>query len=599
MCGLFGVFYPRSGRTDRETLLKYARLMRHRGPDGEGGWTDSQGKIGLGFRRLAIIDLETGDQPIASENGKLCVVFNGEIYNYRELRALLQAKGHTFRTQSDTEVILRGYEEWGTDCVDKLRGMFAIALVDLERKRIVLARDRFGIKPLYYLQFPSLLAFSSELGPLVRLAREESLRTKVKVEALQEYLRWGYVPSPWTPFDGIYKLAPGTIAMASWAEDPHHPTISTYRYWRFPWQSDGTLPNDWRERVEGALVDSVRVHLVADVPVGAFLSGGMDSSTVVALAAEELRKTGQPPLSTFSVIIRAFGFSEARFINAMTRAFPVAKHQEFLALSDLLKVAPDIPEAYDEPFADPSSIPTRLISAVAKGSGMKTVLSGDGGDEILGGYGRYVKALARARSRPEEDVIRDFVDGLRWFRENEIQALFGEAYAPSQEEGAHERILQDNKHLPLLTRLQDLDIQTYLPENNLYKVDRASMAHGLEVRVPLLDPAVSVAVGGLPPALRVDGRKRKVALKTVMKGRLPPAILNRKKRGFSVPLDRWLRGSFRARLEDRVFSVLPGDLFAGRSLERALTRFRRMGKKGATRLWSLYCLASWLDRFQR
>jgi asparagine synthase (glutamine-hydrolysing) len=597
MCGLFGIFYPRAGRVNPEILLRYARIMEKRGPDAEGWWSDDTQKIGLAFRRLAIIDLKTGNQPMLSADGKFAIVFNGEIYNYRELRAILQGKGHNFRTQSDTEVILASYREWGTDGVTKLRGMFAFALVDLEAKRIVLARDPFGIKPLYYLRFPSLIAFASQLDPLLKLAAEESISPEINQWAIQEYLRWGYVPSPHTPYAAIYKLPPATIGMISWATDPHAPEVSSYRYWRMPWEPEADIGASWQEALGTALSDSVRAHLVADVPVGAFLSGGLDSSTVVALAATDLKRSGQPPLRTFSVVIRAFGFSEARYIRAVAHAFPVKPYEQSFSPADLQRMAPDIPATYDEPFADPSAIPTRLICKVARETSIKTVLSGDGGDELFGGYGRYVKALARLRGRKTDEVIREFVDGMRWFSEPEIQALMGDSYISDGGEGIHETVLEHNRHLPLLTRLQDLDLNTYLPENNLTKVDRASMAESLEVRVPLLDPRVASVVGRLPPQLRVEARERKVALKAVMNGVLPPMIIRRGKRGFSVPLARWLRGPFRKSLEDRLLSSRLERIFVRKTLEQKVRAFRGMGKKGATRLWNLYCLAHWFNRY--
>ena len=612
MCGIFGAFSSDGRRPIEASLLdRMGQVLAHRGPDG-GGTYGARG-FGFGMRRLSIIDLAGGDQPMGNEDGSIQVVFNGEIYNYRELRADLLGRGHHFATESDTEVLLHLYEDFGERCVEPLRGMFAFAIWDPANDAVLLARDRLGIKPLYYAATPRGVLFGSELKALLQ---SSWLSRRIDQRALVAYLQYGYVPDPYSILEGILKVPPGHTLMIrrGGAGTPR-------QYWqatRFLGESSLALGEpEATERLWSGLEDAVTSHLVSDVPVGAFLSGGLDSSAVVAIMA---RQSGQR-VKTFSV-----GFREDRY-NELPHARQIAEqydtdHHELMVESNDIKVLDELLAGFDEPFADSSAIPTFLVSRLAR-QHVKVVLSGDGGDEIFAGYERYrvdrrrrflgllgdlglgapLRALSAALpvgggknilhnlSLPR---VRRYLDSLSLFPERALSELLGSSRSVSFPLEA-----MAEASLDPLSRLQDLDIKTYLAGDILTKVDRMSMANSLEARVPLLDHRLVEFACSLPPDLRMRAGVGKFLLKRALRGRIPPELLTRPKQGFGVPLEVWFSGSIRGFFRDQ---LADGGRLAGLGIERKAIRnlhelFEQTRRRDyCDRLWALVVLDRSLQR---
>ncbi|MBA2384547.1 MAG: asparagine synthase (glutamine-hydrolyzing) [Actinobacteria bacterium] len=554
MCGICGIALPQ-GEVDPRRLETMRDTLLHRGPDSAGLLVD--GAVGLAARRLSIIDLETGDQPLANEDETVHVVQNGEIYNYRELRRELEGHGHRFRTHSDTEVIAHLYEQHGDEFVQRLRGMFAVALWDARRRRLVLARDRFGIKPLYYRARGGGLEFASELRALPR--------GEVDLDALEAFLAFNSIPGPLTIFCGTRKLLPGHLLVWERGE----PRIERYARpapalsSQLRSASDDVLAAELRERLR----DSVRAHLVADVPVGVFLSGGVDSSLLAALAAQE----SPEPLRTFSI-----GFSESSF-DERADARRVAerygtRHRELLLQPNGAELLPALAEAFDEPFADSSALPTYLVSRLAA-EDVKVALSGEGGDELFGGYYTYAADLLALRTARLARLVRPLVERLpvstrRTSLEYRAKRYVRAAHLPPLERhhgwkeifsadaraeltgrrhgwdpvGVLRERFAETEGAELLARLQDVDERVYLVDDLLVKTDRASMAHSLEARVPFLDPVVADFAHALPTRQKVRGLGKKVLLRKAAEPLLPRENVHGRKRGFSIPAAAWLRG---------------------------------------------------------
>jgi asparagine synthase (glutamine-hydrolysing) len=627
MCGIAGILYAdRQGPVDPAALKAMADAVAHRGPDAEGFLVEPG--LGLAHRRLSIIDLAGGDQPIGNEDGSVQVVFNGEIYNYRELRAGLEARGHRFRTRSDTEVLVHLYEEVGDRLVDRLRGMFAFALWDRGARRLVLARDRLGIKPLYVYRDGEKLLFGSEAKAVLAYP---GFGRGVDAAALEGYLAYGMVAGPRSIFRGIEKLPPAhvlSVDPGAWGRAPR-------RYWALRIEADpGPTAGQWAEEVRGKLEEAARLHLVADVPVGAFLSGGIDSSALVAVCSGQARG----PLRTFSI-----GFGEASF-DELPHAREVARrygtrHAEEVVTPDAAGLLDELSGFYDEPFADPSAIPTYLVSRLARRS-VKVVISGDGGDEAFGGYARYAHDLGEASLRRRLPVwFRRAVLGpvarawpkADWLprrlraktRLTNLALDAGPAYANTLalcRPPLRRRLMAPdlaaglNGHDPgqlirdgfgaappgdALAGMIAADVAVTLPDDFLVKVDRASMAHGLEVRPPLLDHELLELAARIPSDLKVRGGETKWVLKQACRDRLPDSILNRPKHGFDLPIDAWLRGPLRAMFEDVVLA--PGARVAGlidqaRARELYSAHRSRVSRQGET-LWGLLVLARWADRY--
>jgi asparagine synthase (glutamine-hydrolysing) len=554
MCGICGVASA-NGSADPERVARMSATLVHRGPDSAGDFSD--GTVAIAARRLSIIDLETGDQPIANEDGTLHVVQNGEIYNYRELRRELERTGHRFRTHGDTEVLLHLYEQHGDDFAARLRGMFAVAIWDAPRRRLVLARDRFGIKPLYYRHSGGELAFASELRALPR--------GEIDLDALEAYLAFNSIPSPLTIFRDVRKLPAGHLLL--WEDGG----VRLERFGRpAPVPIEQLRDDEEAELVEelrSRLRDSVRAHLVSDVPLGVMLSGGVDSALLAALAAEE----SSEPLRTFSI-----GFEERSF-DELADARRVAEqygtlHRELVLRPDAALLLPALAEAFDEPFADSSALPTYLVSELAA-SEVKVALSGEGGDELFGGYYTYAADLLAARVGKLARFARPLVERLptsgrkasldyrakRFVRAAHLPPLerhhgWKEIFSTdARAELTGRRCSVDPVDLlrsryeetegaDALARLQDVDLGTYLVDDLLVKTDRASMAHSLEARVPYLDTVVSNLALALPAHHKVRGLSKKVLLRKAAEPLLPREIVHGKKRGFSIPAAAWLRG---------------------------------------------------------
>jgi asparagine synthase (glutamine-hydrolysing) len=607
-------------------LAALGASIAHRGPDAEGFW-DEPG-VGLVHRRLSIIDLSGGGQPLANEDGTVWVAFNGEIYNFHELRDGLVARGHRFRTHSDTEVLVHLYEELGDALVERLRGMFAFALWDRKRGRLVLARDRLGIKPLYWYRDGEKLVFGSELKAL--LAHPDVPRD-LDPSALEDYLAFGVVPGPRSIFRGIEKLQPAHVLGVSrddWTAAPR-------RYWRLHIEPDDRLGEaEWQEAVRAKVAETVKVHLIADVPVGAFLSGGLDSSIVVASAAGSTNG----PLQTFSIGFHEEAFSELPYARKVAERFGT-RHREEIVTPDAVGLLEELTRYYDEPFADASAVPTFLVSRLASRS-VKVALSGDGGDEAFGGYARYVHDLREARLRqrlpgwlrrgllgplagvwPKADFLPRPLRARTLLTNLALDA--GPAYANTvslcRMPLRRQLLAADvraglNGHRPEaaviaahalasadrpLDGMLAADVETLLPDDFLVKTDRASMANGLEVRPPLLDHELLELAARIPARWKVRDGEGKWIFKRAFERDLPPEVVRRPKQGFELPVDAWLRGPLREMFEGSV--LRPGgrasDL-VDRAVAEKLYRAHRsgVGRHGNV-LWSLLVLARWAERY--
>ena len=620
MCGIYGVYYADRGRVVQEDRLRaMGDAIRHRGPDESGQLVD--GAFGFGMQRLSIIDLKTGHQPIGNEDGSIQVVFNGEIYNYRELARDLLDRGHLLATTSDTEVIVHLWEEYGVDCVRELAGMFALAVWDTRSRTLFLARDRMGIKPLYYADTPDGVVFGSELKALLRVP--EVART-VSGDAVLEYLRWGYVPDPLSILDGVRKLPPAHTMVVRDGRVVQPPR----RYWDVaPFFAEPRLGSEVAllEELRWRLAESVKSHLVSDVPLGAFLSGGVDSSAVVAHMAAEHGAS----IKTFSIGFEQDSYDERPFARLASERFGT-DHHELVVRPDSVERIARIVSYFDEPFADPSSIPTYFVSELAR-THVKVVLSGDGGDEIFAGYDRYAVdwrrrhwpllrtvglgpvAAALSRALPEGTPGKNYLHAMSLPRvERYVEelghfshpALAAMADGPLAASLARARLGADSlaQHatngaaLGFPARLQDLDIRTYLPGDILTKVDRMSMAHSIEARVPLLDHTLVEFVAALPPMFTLRRGEGKYLFKRVLEGRVPARILNRPKQGFGVPLAYWFRDGLSDFIGDHLLGARATctEYVRRESVERLFSLFRRTGREGyLEQLWSLLVLELW------
>jgi asparagine synthase (glutamine-hydrolysing) len=621
MCGIVGIAYRNAERrVGPETLQRMCAAIRHRGPDDEGHFV--AGPVGLAMRRLSIIDLPGGRQPAFNENGSCAVVFNGEIYNYRELHRELEARGHRFRSSGDTETIVHLYEERGADCVHGLRGMFAFAVWDARTRALFLARDRFGIKPLYYMLAPWGIAFASELKALVAAPLTNR---ELDWDALDMYFRLGYIPAPHSPFTDVKKLEPGhSLLWRPWG------STVLRRYWDLP-QHSAAAPADVEHRVLEWLDESVAAHLVSDVPVAAFLSGGLDSSAVLASAA---LAGGAPPPHAFTARYHGSGAVSADETELARRL--AARYGAKLTVvdvrPDLRDVFEPIVQALDEPHADDSAVPTWLLSQ-AVGSSYKVALTGIGGDELFAGYRRHLGLLAAeqygrlparvrrmvaaaaARLREPRDGglgvnrVKRFLragDGTtadRFFALLTRLSDIPDLYAPElgrhvRTDGALERVRQlyaEGGEPRGLAAALYLDYKTFLPDDILALSDRLAMAHSLEVRVPLVDHVLIERVFPLPDNLKVGWWRGKRLLRGALKARLPEEHFSAPKRGFVGPTGAWLRHELRETVLDELSAGRLTRLgyFDARGVARLLDdHFSRRHNRGAI-LWALLCFSTW------
>jgi asparagine synthase (glutamine-hydrolysing) len=624
MCGIAG-FVSREEHADARAALGVVERMlgviTHRGPDDEGALV--QGPTAIGMRRLSIIDLAGGHQPLSGCDPALSVVFNGEIYNFLELRPLLEARGHRFRTHSDTEAIVHAYEEFGASCVEHLRGMFAFAIWDARARRLFIARDRAGEKPLYHTLTPEgTFVFGSELKCLLE---HREVRREVDPEALDAYLTFGYVPDPLAIFRGVEKLPPGHTLTLEGGR------VSVAQYWDFAYEpvTDARPAEDYLEELRALLDESVRMRLIADVPLGAFLSGGVDSSAVVALMA----RAADRPVKTFSIGFNEDSYNELRYARVAAREFRT-EHHEFVVTPEICSVVDELVWHFDEPFADSSAIPTYVVSKMAR-EHVKVVLSGDGGDELFAGYTRYVTDRRRSgfarlprfirrglmqragRALPHGawgrnfihnvafDALDRYVEDISLFTRLNKQSLYAAGFRTRLSDWRDAAPARFREHAARartgdpLDALLYLDSKTYLPGDILTKVDRMSMAASLEARVPLLDHKLIEFVTRIPAAHKMNGTQTKHIFKLALGGLVPAAILERTKQGFGVPIERWINERLRERVRGTLEEARTRQrgLFEQRYVNLLLDEHERRRRDHSHELWALFMLELWHRTF--
>lgn len=616
MCGIAGILAPGVPAHDVANMARaMATCIAHRGPDGDGVWT--RDGIALSHRRLAIIDPAAGHQPLSNEDGSVWITYNGELYNFETLRRDLIARGHTFRTHSDTEVLVHGWEEWGEDVVNRLRGMFAFAIYDSRRSVLFLARDRIGIKPLYYSSGNGFFAFASELQAFDGISNVDR---ELDLDALDLYLHLQYIPAPFTAFRGIRKLLPGhtlTIDATGRMSEPR-------RYWSLEFAEPIRMrEEEWIDRLDEVISESVRLHLVSDVPFGAFLSGGVDSSLVTAYMVRHLGAG----VRTFSIAFEESEMDESEY-SRMVATHLGTTHHESHVRPDAFAILPRLVRHYGEPFADSSAVPTFYVSQAAARE-VKMVLSGDGGDEAFAGYASYA-GIASIFPPPRGTYrrMRFFLGnlaraaGLRpplpnadafWFENN---AYFGSV----RRETLWRQGLRTNANpardwfdqniaaggpADVCRRYQRMDLLSYLPYDILTKVDVASMANSLEVRVPLLDHVVLETAVSIPSNLKLrpimgDGTRPigfegKYILKKLASRLVPHTAVWRPKKGFGVPIEPWLLGPLRGLAEEYLFSSQSqlNEFLEPAAIRNTVEEFRG-GGGGANRVWALLFLEEWL-----
>jgi len=622
MCAICGIInFNHSEPVDAALVAKMTRTLVHRGPDDAGFFVE--GQVGLGFRRLSIIDLSGGHQPIFNEDGSMAIIFNGEIYNYRDLAPELRAAGHTLKTRSDTETILHAYEQYGDDCVEHLRGMFAFAIWDRKRHRLFMARDRFGVKPLYYNRNARFLAFASEIKALLEIAQ---VPREIDPDALDQFLSLRYVPGPRTMFKDIFRLQPGHTLVVD------DRGVHVRKYWDINYSAmSPASPRQIAESFEELLEESVRLRLIADVPVGVFLSGGLDSSAILATIGKVA--PGQT-VKTFSVGYPAAGpgeedHCELKYARLAANTFGADHYEYRLTAKDFEEFIPDLVWHLDEPLADPSCIPLHFVSKLAS-EHVKVVLSGEGADECLAGYGIYSKMLALdgikrnvpglgrlARSlariapgerlrrylsmsgRPLEQAYRGVCRG---FGGETLSRLIGEDRRRRSDRQTCEIFggyFEAVRKASPLSRMLYVDAKIWLPDDLLLKADKMTMANGLELRVPFLDHKLVEFTAALPDDNKLNSDGGKSLLRKAMRDVLPKAILERPKKGFPVPIASWLRGPLRQFTRDHLLSR--GSACNSYMDYAAITRIVEEHEEGrldrSQEIWTLLVFQSWHQQF--
>ncbi|KAA5542195.1 asparagine synthase (glutamine-hydrolyzing) [Roseiconus nitratireducens] len=634
MCGITGaVWQSETQAVDRETLGKMTDALLHRGPDDQGHWikldhVDGQGRrygVALGFRRLSIIDLEGAAQPMSSEDGSVRMVFNGEIYNYRTLRRRLQGSGHTFASEGDGETIVHLYEDLGTDCFRELNGMFAIAVWDARRNRLVLARDRIGQKPLYYAVVGDRLVFGSELKAI---AAVPGVCNEIDPGAIDEFLTYQYIPHPGTIWKGVRKLPPGHFAVFEKGR------LQVQRYWDFdPTVEVAATRAQATERLRELLTDSVRLRLQSDVPLGSFLSGGIDSSLITAIAQGQR----DSPVRTFSIGFPVADFDETGYA-AEVAEFLGTDHQRFEVRPSGVDVIDKLVWHYDEPFGDSSAVPTWYLSELTRRE-VTVALSGDGGDELFAGYDRYralwlsrrlqkmfpvhqLPGIGLVQRLPDSDkrnslmrrgkrfleaigqpTARRYLNWLQIFPESMRADLYTDEFVESLPGDDPFDFLdaawRRSKGRDVVTRASIADLLSYLPCDLCTKVDIASMAHSLEVRQPMLDHRVVEFAASLPVSLKFRGRRGKLLLEDTFGDLIPRSIFTRKKMGFGIPIGTWFRTELKPMVHDTLLSdnarIAP--YFRREMVERLVGQHEQSRHNHGYRLWNLLILEKWLRRW--
>lgn len=628
MCGIAGILQLDGSAPSKEVLVKMTRTLSHRGPDGEGFYL--KGAVGLGHRRLSIIDLsDAGRQPIGNEDGSIWITYNGEIYNFQNIRTVLESRGHQFTSHTDSEVIVHAYEEWGIDCLQKFNGMFSFALWDGKRKNLWLARDRLGIKPLFYCQLPQAILFASEIKAILEFPL---VQRQMDLQALAYFLSLNYTPAPFTLFKSIRQILPAHFALIGMNGQVKHKQYWDVHYQEEPYTKNG---QEYLEEFDRLLQDSIKLRLVSDVPFGAFLSGGIDSSTVSYWMAKNLSE----PLKTFTI-----GFDEPSY-DEMDYARKTAKtigseHHEQIVKAQAAEILPKIVWHAEEPTADSSMVAVYYLSQMTR-QHVTMVQSGDGADEILAGYETYPATLMQkyylqlpgfirkkiiaplVNSLPSSDAkvsldakLKRFIAGadLRgeivhgtWrmiFNSDERQQLLEPLW---DQEGSRNNFLdlfqqyfdQTDARQPL-NRLLYVDTRLYLPNDMLVKVDRMSMAHGLEAREPFLDYRLVEFAAALPPNLKLKNlTQTKFLLKKSMQGRLPREVVWRKKAGFNVPNARWIKGDLKPLVLEALSptNIRSMGILNQAAVSEVLQQHFSGRAENSHKIWCLLTLALWWRRF--
>jgi asparagine synthase (glutamine-hydrolysing) len=624
MCGINGRFNYRTGApVDEHALAAMCDRLRHRGPDGGGVWVD--GAVGFGHRRLAVIDPSSaGRQPLQTPDGRFTITFNGEIYNFQELRQELERDGAAFTSRTDTEVILHAYARYGTACLQRLRGMFAFAIWDARERTLFAARDRAGQKPFYYREDADGLAFASE--PKAFLA-ESSFVPDVNVDAIWQYLSFQYVPSPLSAFRGVKRLPPGHFLLVEGGR------VTIERYWTLRYEPKSSMSEaEAVERVRADLAEATRIMLVSDVPIGAFLSGGLDSSLVVAFMAEAAGSR----VKTFSIGFEDADYDETAYARRVAERF-ATDHHEAIVKPDALTILPKLLAHCDEPYADSSAIPTYYLSEMTRRH-VTVALNGDAGDENFAGYERYAAfmmagrvdrlspsvrrllAAVAARIRPGEvrafgSRARRFLTAAadsgarryaRWnfhFDDDQKRAIcrpeFVARAGAVDAAARYDALFADMPGAATVDILLHADVESYLPDDLLVKVDIATMAHGLEGRSPLLDHVVMERAAHLPADLKLRGTEKKYLLKRIARGLLPDDVIDRPKMGFGVPLARWLRGPLRDVVHDVVLGprLRQRGYFKMDAIERLVSDHETGRSNAQYQIWNLLMLELWHQTF--
>ncbi len=625
MCGITG-FIDFSKRSDINTLKLMTKSIIHRGPDDEGEelFDLSNATVGFGFRRLAIIDLSPfGHQPMKNSSNNDWIVFNGEIYNFKEIKNELIAQGHTFISTSDTEVILKAYQQWGVDCVQRFIGMFAIVIFDVTKNKIICFRDRVGVKPFFYYQKNNLFLFASELKCF---HAHKNFEKEIDESALASFFQHGYIPAPSSIFKNVFKLKPGHWLVLDLATSK----ITTHQYWNI--NSTAVKEKlkinyqDAKVQLESLLVSAFNYRLIADVPVGVFLSGGYDSTCVAAI----LQKTNNTLIKTYTIGFDEPGFNEAVFAKEVAKHIQTDHHEYYCTFKEAQEIIPLLPDIYDEPFGDSSAIPTTLVSKIAR-QHVTVALSADGGDELFAGYPRHLKSfdqIKKLNSVPtafkylSSNFIGDTKHDLsKSDRKNKLKRLLesrtgeemfdiiNQTYTKSELASLlvnnisfpisafDDRISE--KNVDLLTKILSLEFNTYLPDDILHKVDRASMSVSLEGREPFLDHRIAEYVAQLPSAFKMNAGKQKIILKDIVHSYVPRVIMERPKMGFGVPVEKWCRGELKV-----LFMEFMSDKALGKSgllNVEAIIPIRQSYLNGSLenfeRIWFIFIFQQWYHKW--
>lgn len=621
MCGIGGVVYFDNNRKVEASLLKrMADSIYHRGPDDEGYYIDRN--AGLCFRRLSIIDLAAGHQPITDEKSGLSIIFNGEIYNFMELREKLKKKGYVFKTATDTEVILFLYAEYGTECLQHLRGMFAFAIWDSLNRRLFCARDRFGIKPFYYYNDNEKFVFGSEIKAIMR---GDDIDSTLSYDALDSYLAFSYITGDLSVYKSIKKLLPGHYLLLSFR---HEPSVQIRKYWHIEFEPDHSKSeNYWIDEINNCLSETVKLHMISDVPLGAFLSGGIDSSAIVSCMAKNSAKQ----VKTFSIGFRNKEYNELPYARRIAKKYG-CEHHEFVVEPESVSILPKLVNFLDEPFADSSALATYYVSKMAR-EYVTVVLSGDGGDELFAGYNHYtymnklhsfplnfdsrvfskifwggIHAMIPKKMKGKNasylfSIGKNYLSaGVGIFSMEERKHLFGHNHISINHSQGSELykmgILKKGLDNDFISNMQYLDMHTFMVDSVLTKVDRTSMMNSLEVRVPLLDHKFAELTFKIPSDLKLKGEEQKYIFKKAMKNSLTKCILNRSKQGFSIPLSMWFREDLNEFVRDTLLSSNPkiSTYLEKNYLKKLIEEYFSGKRLKNERIWTLLCLEEWLSQ---